>query len=517
MAKLGVLDIGTNSIHLVLAEVQSDFSYKIVDRYKDMTRLGDGTFASKRLSPEAMTRGVHVIQNMVRLARNKGFDQIRAVATSAVREARNGGEFLRMVLKQAKLRVRVITGEEEARLIFLGVQHGLALPDRPVVVVDIGGGSVELVAGTRQGILKGVSLKLGAIRLADLCVPKAPPSKKMYRALTDLVQKELRGALSSFPTKRFDKIVATSGMATNLAEVIALREFGKPMPQANLTTVARKHMHAVERQLAKSSVKERLRIPGLDPRRADTLFPAATVLRVLMEELDHDELTICDKALREGILFDFVARHRERIEAEQAIPDVRRRNVMSLAQRCRSQAAHSQHIAKLALQLFDQTRSIHGLGRREREWLEYSALLHDIGYLINPRQHHKHAYYLIAHSDMSGFAAEEIEVLANVARYHRRAPPSKKHKEFSGLSRELQAVVRTLSAFLRVADALDRSQFGVVRQVDVSGRSTLTLRALTSGDAELELWAARERMELLEQVLGRKVICEAQRRRGAVA
>ncbi len=515
MAKLGVLDIGTNSIHLVLAEVQSDFSYKIVDRYKDMTRLGDGTFASKRLSQEAMTRGVHVIQNMVRLARNKGYDQIRAVATSAVREARNGGDFLQRVLKRAKLRVRVITGEEEARLIFLGVQHGLALSDRPILVVDIGGGSVELVAGTRQGLMKGVSLKLGAIRLADLCVSTAPPTKKMYRALEELVEKDLREALAGFPTRKFERIVATSGMATNLAEVVSLREFGRPMPQANLTTVARKHVHAVEKLLARSSVKQRLKIPGLDARRTDTLLPASTVLRSLMEQLGHDELTICDKALREGILFDFVERHRERIEAEQAIPDVRRRSILSLAQRCRSQLAHSQHVAKLALQLFDQTRSLHGLGRREREWLEYGSLLHDIGYVINPRQHHKHAYYLIMHSDLSGFAADEIEVLANIARYHRRAVPNKKHEGFGTLSAENQKAVRTLSAFLRVADALDRSQFGVVKQVEVSGRGTLTLRALTSGDAELELWAARERLDLMEEVLGRHVLCVAQRRRSA--
>lgn len=517
MAKLGILDIGTNSIHLVLADVESDLSYKIVDRYKDMTRLGDGTFTTRRLSQAAMTRGVQVIQNMVRLARNKGFEQIRAVATSAVREARNGGEFLRQILKQARLRVRVITGDEEARLIFLGVQHGMALSDRPVLVVDIGGGSVELVAGSREGMLRGVSLKLGAIRLTDLYLPKSPPSKKMYRTLQSVVSRELQEALAAFPTRRFDKIIATSGMAANLAEVVALRETGRPVPQLNLATIAHEHLRAVEKLLAKSSLKARLKIPGLDPRRADTLFPTATVLRTLLEQVGHRELTICDKALREGIIFDFIERHRERIEAEQAIPDVRRRNVLSLAHRCRSQVNHGQHVAKLALQLFDQTRFAHGLGRREREWLEYAAILHDIGYLINPRQHHKHAYYLIMHSDVAGFAAEELAVIANVARYHRRAEPNKKHEAFGQLSQEFQKVVRALSAFLRVADALDRSQFGVVSQIEVTGRLSLTLRALTSGDAELELWAGRERLPLLEDVLGRRVHLVSRRRRGAAA
>lgn len=514
MAKLGILDIGTNSIHLVLAEVMPDFSYKIIDRYKDMTRLGDGTFATKRLSQEAMQRGLQVIQNMVRLARNKGFDQIRAVATSAVREARNGGEFLQQVLKQARLRVRVITGDEEARLIFLGVQHGMALSERPILVVDIGGGSVELVAGTRDGMLKGVSLKLGAIRLKDLYLTKSPPSKKMYRSMEALIQRELQETLVGFPTRRFERVVATSGMASNLAEVVTLHESGRPVPQLNLATVSRKHLHAVEKLLVKSSLKERLKMPGLDPRRADTLLPTATVLQTLLELVGHDELTICDKALREGVIYDFIARHRERIEAEQMIPDVRRRNVVSLAQRCHSHLNHGRHVAKLALQLFDQTKSVHGLGKAEREWLEYAALLHDVGYLINGRQHHKHAYYLIRHSDLAGFSAEEIESIAQIARYHRRAEPSKKHEEFSALSSDLQQTVRILSAYLRVADALDRSQFGVVRALEVTGRKTLTVRALTAGDAELELWAGRERLELLSDVLGRPVQLVARRGKG---
>ncbi len=502
---------------MVLAEVASDFSYKVVDRYKDMTRLGDGTFATRRLSHDAMARGLQVIHNMVRLARNKGFDHIKAVATSAVREARNGGEFLRQVTEQTNLRVRVITGDEEARLIFLSVRHGMVLSERPILVVDVGGGSVELVAGTREGILKGVSLKLGAIRLKDLYLAKSPPSKKMYRIMQSIVERELRDALAAFPTRRFEKVVATSGMAANLAEIVALRETGRTVPQLNLATVELDHLQGLERLLAKSSLKQRLKIPGLDPRRVDTLFPTATVLRTLLEQVGHQELTICDKALREGIIFDFIERHRERIEAEQAIPDVRRRNVLWLAHRCRSQVAHGQHVAKLALQLFDQTRFIHGLGRPEREWLEFAAILHDIGYVINARQHHKHAYYLILHSDLAGFSADEVEIIANVARYHRRAEPSTKHDPFAALPPGAKRTVRILSALLRVADALDRSQFGVVRDLEVRGRTTLTLRAFTTGDAELELWAARERTGLLEEVLARPVQVVAQRRKGADA
>ncbi|MGZ9146659.1 MAG: Ppx/GppA phosphatase family protein, partial [Nitrospira sp.] len=198
MSKLAVIDIGTNSIHMVLAEILPDASFKILDRFKDMTRLGNGVFATKRLSDEAMSRALDVLKTLVTLARNKGFERIVAVATSAVREAQNGGDFVSLLMEQAGLRVKVISGTEEARLIFLGVKHSIALPDGPTLVVDIGGGSVELIVGNRDGLIHGKSLKLGAIRLAEQYLPKTPPSESMMRALKQVVLTELRDALGCF-------------------------------------------------------------------------------------------------------------------------------------------------------------------------------------------------------------------------------------------------------------------------------------------------------------------------------
>jgi len=505
MAKLSVIDIGTNSIHMVLAELLPDGSYKIIDRFKDMTRLGDGAFTTKRLSAEAMARGLEVLKTLSTLARNKGFEKIVAVATSAVREARNGGEFVERVAEHTGLTVRVISGIEEARLIFLGVKNSIPLPEGPTLVVDVGGGSVELIVGTREGPRHATSLKLGAIRLVDQFLAKTPPSEAMLAGLEKTITEQLTGALSSWSTQRVDSLVATSGMAGNVAEIVHLRQQGRPLPQLNLATVTLKDLRSLETELGTSSLKARLAIPGLDPKRVDTLLPATMVLRRLLEVMSVDRMTLCDKAIREGVIYDFIERHRERLKAETDIPDVRRRNVIGLARRCHIPEVHSLHVAGLALRLFDQTSSLHGMGPTERDWLEYAAVLHDSGYLINPRQHHKHAYYLIKNSDLDGLTAEEIDVVANVARYHRRALPSLKHEPFAKLPPRLKRVVKILASLLRISDGLDRTHFSVVQTIDVTVGKTVLVQAVVSGDAEMELWAAKNRADLFEQVFRRRV------------
>lgn len=503
--KLAVIDIGTNSIHMVLAEILPDASYKILDRFKDMTRLGDGAFGVRRLSEQAIVRALDILKTLVTLARNKGFDRIVAIATSAVREASNGGDFVNLVAEQTGLTVRVISGVEEARLIFLGVQNSVALPDRPALVVDVGGGSVELIVGNREGMLHAKSLKLGAIRLVEQFLSKTPPSATMMHTLEETVTGQLKAALGAFKTKQFASLIATSGMAGNLAEVIHMKLTARPLPQINLTKIALKDIRLFEAELTHSSVRARLAIPGLDPKRVDTLLPATVVLRRLLELSGLDEMTLCDKAIREGAIYDFIVRHRERLKAETDIPDVRRRNVIGLARRCQAPEVHSLHVASLALRLFDQTKRLHGLGQQEREWLEFAAMLHDIGYLINPRQHHKHAFYLIQNSDLGGLTADEIDVIANVARYHRRATPSLKHQGFESLRPRLKRIVRVLSALLRIADGLDRTHFSVVQTVNVKAGTTVTIEAFVTGDAEMELWAAKNRADLFHQVFRHRI------------
>jgi exopolyphosphatase/guanosine-5'-triphosphate,3'-diphosphate pyrophosphatase len=505
MAKLGIIDIGTNSIHMILAEVESDFSYKILDRFKDMTRLGDGAFRQRRLQESAMTRGLEVIRTLVTLARNKGYERIEAIATSAVREAKNGGEFVDAVARQTGLTVRVVSGDEEARLIYLGVRHSMELADQPSLILDVGGGSVELIVGDRKKMIQGQSLKLGAIRLKDLHLKHDPPSKSMLRDLERTIESQVKAALKPFRGWQFDRLIGTSGMIGNLAEMIHVMRTGRPLQQLNLATVSLKEVCVAEAMLAKATFKERLALPGLDPKRADTLLPAAKVIRTVMERTGQERLTLSDKAIRDGLVYDFIERNREGIRTEREIPNVRRRHVIYLARRCHYPKAHSHHVAKLALRLFEQTRALHGLGDREQEWLEYAALLHDVGYLINSRQHHKHAYYLIKNADLYGLTAEEIELIANVARYHRRALPDRRHASLLALAPKRRKTVEMLSALLRIADALDRTQFGVIQDVTVRLGKPLTIGLSASGDAELELWAARNRADLFEKIFKRSV------------
>ena len=500
MQRLAVIDIGTNSIHMVLAEIGKKFSYKIVDRIKEMARLGDGTFTSHRLSPEAMDRGLSVLNRFSLLAKNKGFDTILPIATSAVREAKNGGDFLKLVRKELKLKIRVITGEEEARLIYLGVRHSMDLSDSPAMIIDIGGGSVELMACSPKRLKFVRSLKLGAIRLKDQYLKTDPPDKKMVQRMEQAVVQAIKKSLMKKKLPSLGLCVATSGMAGNLAEIIYLARTGQVLSQVDMAMIDLKEIREIEQLLCTKDTEGRLKILGLDPRRVDTLYPGVLVLRVAMEHLGVKQVRISDKAVREGVIYDFVQKHYEGLVAEQEIPNVRRRQILLLARRYQYPKVHAHHTAKLALSLFDQTQSIHGMAGSEREWLEYAALLHDIGHHIQENRHHKHTYYLITHADLPGFSMDEVRLIANVARYHRRGLPKTRHQGFKLLNAEQRKTVMGLSAILRIADGLDRTHFSVVKGIKVDLGKSLRLQVACRYDPELELWTTERRKKLFEKI-----------------
>ncbi len=501
MKRLAVIDIGTNSIHMVLAEIEKKFSYKIVDRIKEMVRLGDGTFTSHRLSTDAMDRGLAVLNRFSLLAKNKGFDTILPVATSAVRESKNGGDFIRLVRKELGLKIRVITGEEEARLIYLGVRHSMDLSDAPAMIVDIGGGSVELMACSPKRLKFVRSLKIGAIRLKDQYLKADPPEKKIIQRMEQAVMQVIKKSLVKKRPVLLGSLVATSGMAGNLAEIIYLAKTGRVLSKIDMAVIDLKAIKEVEQLLRTKNAEGRLKIPGLDPRRVDTLYPGVMVLRVLMECMGVKEARMSDKAIREGVIYDFIHQHYEGLKAEQEIPNVRRRQVLLLARRYQYPKVHSHHTAKLALSLFDQTQSIHEMSEAEREWLEYASLLHDIGHHIQETQHHKHTYYLVTHADLPGFSMDEIRIIANIARYHRRGLPKSGHAGFKLLNAAQRKVVLGLSAILRIADGLDRTHFSVVKSVKAQlvGKS-LRLEIGFKHDPELELWTTERRKKLFEKI-----------------
>ena len=500
--RLAAIDIGTNSVHMIVVQVRPDFSFEVIDREKEMVRLGAGGLDGRKLTHEAMTSALQALSKFERLARSHQVDAILAAATSATREAENGGEFLAAIERTTGIRPRIITGTEEARLIHMAAVYGVDTPKK-AVVIDIGGGSVEVTLGG-QTVQFARSFKVGVIRLTERFVTADPLSgrdeRKMVKHISDQVDRYLRHVVAA----GFERVIGTSGTILSLGTVATALERGSvPAETRNLRVPARS-IRKLRKLTSELDLEERLHLPGLDPRRADLTVAGAILLDTLLRKLDADEITLCDLALREGIVLDYVRGHRSEIALVDQYPDVRRRSAIELAERCNWEAEHSKQVTRLALAMFDQTASIHEFGDREREWLEYASLLHDIGNHISFQRHHRHSYYLIKNGDLRGFEPEEIEVMALLARYHRRAAPGRGHPGYEDLSKRLRKVVTVLSAFLRLSETLDRSRNGVVKRVEVRERAgKLRLDVYAVGDAELEVWAATRQLPILEAALGR--------------
>ena len=468
--RIAAIDIGTNSLHMIVVRVRPDLSFEIIDREKEMVRLGAGGLDGRALTPEAMHAALQVLSKFARLAESHGVDEIVAVATSAIREAENGGEFLQAAAEQTGIRARVISGTEEARLIHLAALYGVNVPGDVAVVVDIGGGSVEITRGTGPNIELGQSFKLGVIRLTERYVKSDPLAPRDARKIVKRIDVDAGAYLARIVKAGFDRVIGTSGTIMSLGAVAAVAD-GRPA-DASLRNrrVTAKQLRRVRKQIVSLTLEQRLRIPGLDPRRADLAPAGVVLLDTILQRLGAEEITLCDLSLREGLVLDYIARHRKQIAQADRYPDVRRRSVIELAERCNYWPEHANQVARLAVSLFDQTRGVHALTDRHREWLEYAALLHDIGVHISYERHHKHSYYLIKNGDLRGFEPDEIETIALVARYHRRATPSSRHDGYSNLGRTRRRSIRTLSAILRLCESLDRSHAQTVTGVRLTDR-----------------------------------------------
>jgi exopolyphosphatase/guanosine-5'-triphosphate,3'-diphosphate pyrophosphatase len=506
--RLAAIDIGTNSVHMIVARVRPDFSFEIVDREKEMVRLGAGGLDGRQLTPEAMNAALQALSKFARLAESHQVDEVLAVATSATREAENGGAFLRAIERKTGIRARLVTGTEEARLIHLAAVYGVDTP-KAAVVIDIGGGSVEITLGSGREVQFARSFKIGVIRLTERFVDADPISSRDERKMAEFIGEQVDRYIDHIAENGFDRVIGTSGTILSLGTVATAMERGTVPQEVRNLRVAAKSLRRLRKTAVDMDLEERMHLPGLDPRRADLMVAGAVLLDTLLKKLKADEITLCDLALREGVLLDYIHRHRKDIARVDRYPDVRRRSVVELAERCAWEAEHSKQVAALALAMFDATKRIHGLGEREREWLEYAGLLHDIGNHISYEKHHRHSYYLIKHGDLRGFEPAEIDVIALATRYHRRATPKREHPGFEDLSKEHRRTVEILAAFLRLAETFDRSRHGVVRGLQVRERlGELRIQVQASGDAELEVWAAHRQAKALEEALGRKVRIE---------
>ena len=502
--RIAAIDIGTNSIHMIVVRVRPDLSFEVIDREKDMVRLGAGGLDGRSLTPSAMTTALQTLAKFKRIAESHKVDEIVAAATSATREADNGGDFIADVDRQTGIRIRVISGTEEARLIHLAAGYGVDVGGTTAVVVDIGGGSVEVTLGSASHLTLGKSFKTGVIRLTERFVKSDPLAAHDERRLVKHLNKEMGAYLDQLAARGFERVIGTSGTILSLG-ALAASEDGAPADLRNLR-VSAKALHKLRKQLVEANIEMRLAIPGMDPRRADLSVAGSVLFDTILRRLGADEFTLCDLALREGLVLDYIHRNSARIKKVERYPDVRRRSIVELGERCGYWSEHAQQVARIALSIFDQTRSVHGLADREREWLEYGALLHDVGVHISYERHHRHSYYLIKNGDLRGFNPQEIEVIALVARYHRQATPKKSHDGFDELNGALRRTVRVLSAIVRLSEGLDRSHAQALAGIDLYPRGDDYLaRLCASGDAELELWAAHRHVAPLERELKKPI------------
>jgi exopolyphosphatase/guanosine-5'-triphosphate,3'-diphosphate pyrophosphatase len=509
-AALAAIDIGTNSVHLVVARVVANDRFEVVAREREMVRLGSGPGDMKLLSTDAMDRGIDALTRMRRVAEAEGAS-IRAVATSAVREAENHDTFVRRARDEAGVDVEVISGTEEARLIHLGVLQAVPVFDKRLMLVDIGGGSTELLIGERAEVLASRSLKLGAIRLTA----RFFGGERLHPAAVGACRKFVRSALAPFIPEverlGFDVLIGSSGTIIAVAEMVAAaRQESQPLTFNNFELTRDELDDIVGRLLLVDTVEKRKSFPGLDPRRADIILGGCIILEQVMHSVDAKRLVISENALREGVLLDTVQRSRG--GTLHHLRDLSRASVLHLMEQCDERPDHSREIARLALALFDATASVHGLDETAREYLEAAALLANVGLFISHSKHHLHTYYVIRNSEqLTGFTDREIEIIAQVARYHRKSPPKPEHEAFAKLWPDDQELVRTLAGLLRVSIGLDRSyerRVATVRSHDDGERLTITLVPASGADIALEHYAADARKALLEEVLHRRITVE---------
>ena len=508
--RICVIDLGTNSFHAVIVDAYPNGSYKVVDRMKEMVRLGKSGLADHRLPEDAMQRGLRALRRIHLLARGWDTREFLAYATSAIREADNGGEFIEQVRRDVGLRIRPISGEQEAELIYLGVRRAVDM-NEPALVVDIGGGSVEFIVHAGGKAAFAQSLKLGAARMTERFVTTDPMSGDETARLALHYRDTMKKVLDEARRHGVETIVASSGTAKSLARV-CVDAHGDDTRSIFQQDLQIGDFRDALGWVIQSTEKQRVDHPAIDPKRVDQIGAGALLLEVVAKELPSIErVRISANALREGMVDHFVQQNYSRIRNIAPFGDVRRRSVHEIAFRFDWEERHAQHVAATALMIFDAMRGHYDGPAADAELLEYAALLHDIGYHISHSRHHKHSRYLIQNSDLQGFQPEEIKMIALVARYHRRARPKKKHKRYRKLDDDQQRRVAQMASLLRIAEGLDRSHFQNVVALNIQiDDDAVTLSVEAKGDPQLEIWTADQEGDLFRDVFGVDLSVERQ-------
>lgn len=497
---IAAIDVGTNSFHMVVARAVPT-GFEVVTREKETVRLGKGSGDMSRLDDDRMDRGVACLARMAEVAASHGAE-VRAVATSAVREAKNQHEFVARVRKEAGIDLEVVSGVEEARLIHLGAVHAIGGSGR-MLLCDIGGGSTEIVVGGAGEELLARSFKLGAVRLTERFFADDSLHPAAVSACRAFARSRLVAIERDVAALGFDVAVASSGTAETIARIVATASGSQEPRSLNRFSFSRSSVTTTLGRLAACrTVAEREREFGIDRNRAEIIVAGAVILEAVADVFGIAEFAYSDYALREGLLIDTLRRR----GLATAAGDPAMHSVEQLARRCDDRPEHSRHVAKLALRLFDQMRDDLGVDAAARRLLEAAALLANVGVVVSHSRHHQHSYYVIRNSELVGLSDREIEVIAQVARYHRKGAPKQDHAEFAALGSRDQHLVRALAGVLRIAIGLDRTLDGRVSDVTVErGRDDLVLRYDVAGARDVVDYAVKERRALLSDVLGRHV------------
>ncbi len=501
LPRIAAIDVGTNTIRLVVAEVSPDGTYRVLDEERSMTRLGRGMYARGQIGRAPFERSLEALCKMRAIAEGFEVHELRAVATSALREASNGAAFRREARRRCGLQIDIVSAREEAQLAFRSVARHFQIDTPSLAIVDIGGGSVEVLL-VAEGVVNQVhSLPLGAVRLTERYVRSDPLKKKHWRKLKDGIDRAIREELGKPPFYP-DVMVGSGGTFTNLGEMVQCEREGLFGPIRGYE-IARAELDRLVDRLRETPLGERRRMCGLNPKRADIILAGATAVARLARRLGSQRVVVNDRGIRDGLLQAMVedlgtAGAGTPVQAQDRIEWVR-----EFAQKCHSNERHTHQVARLAVALFDRLREPFEIPATGRDLLEAGALLHDVGYLVNHAKHHKHAYHLIMHGDLRGFAPGEVEIIANVARYHRRARPKKAHENYARLDKNDRRLVTQLSGILRVADGLDRTHGQVVEDVETDIRDdAVQVRLKAAVNPHVEIGDALRKGALFERAFG---------------
>jgi exopolyphosphatase/guanosine-5'-triphosphate,3'-diphosphate pyrophosphatase len=506
-APVAVIDIGSNTIRSLVVEPLPGGGYRTLDDEREVARLASGLTRRGALTDIAIRRAVRALERMAAIARGRGVRRIRTIATSAIRRARNRAHFVERVRESTGLRVRVISGAEEARLAFRSAALSFDLGSSPCAVVDVGGGSTELVLAIGGHIQEVHSLPLGAVTLTETHRASDPVRHREFRALRRTVRRALRAA-GIEPDPRPVVLIASGGTASAVAQLMMAREnlLGRGVQGFEMTQADLLHLRAA---LLRRTLAERRRMPGLSPDRADIIVAGVTILYEIMDRLRVNTLKVSARGIRHALVEHLIHGH-----GPHRPPAPGRGGRLLAAEAfgrsLRFEQAHARQVQRLALRLFDELAGPLGLEAGGRDLLAAAALLHDIGYVVSFRQHHKHTYHLIAHAQIDGFTPREHELMALVARYHRKAPPRGRHSAWAALPGRWRDVVRRLAALLRIADGLDRRHSQRVRDLCCRvGPRRVLIDLVGDGDLSVEIHGASGKAALFRRVFDRDVLLRA--------